>query len=227
MNSLPFVAESEYREALLEEDGPADGMDTDKGPESKGVRLHPSATSIARYLFITLVLMALLFSIPALLNHPPANSPDGFSSMSTSRQEGTWDQCGNSPADAIERGCRFDVMSFSWLPLPCFDSSLSAEFLALRDWHWYLDSTDEQEVLVNEVELGTHDQLFVTWEYHLNHCTYMWKKLHRAILREGPIDSYIGNYSHTLHCAEVLVGNSVPLAEKNTFIFIKYPTCIL
>ena len=226
MNSLPFAAESEDREALLGEDGP-DGKDTDKGSESKGIGLHPSVTSIARYLFVTLVLMSLLFSIPALLNHPPANSPDAFSSMSTSRQEGTWDQCGNSPADAIERGCRFDVMSFSWLPLPCYDSRLSAEFLALRDWHWYLDSTDGQEVPVNEVELGIHDQLFVTWEYHLNHCTYMWKKLHRAILQDGPIDGYIGNYNHTLHCAEVLVGHSVPLTEKNTFIFIKYPTCIL
>lgn len=226
MTSSPSIAEDNYREALLEEDS-RDEMLTKEETESKGVRLNASAVSIARYLLVTTVLMSLLFSVPALLNHPSANSPDSPSSMSTPRQGGTWAQCGSSPAEAIERGCRFDAMSFSWLPLQCFDSQLVAEFLALRDWHWYLDSTGRQEVLANEVKLGTHDQLFVTWEYHLNHCTYMWKKLHRAILQDGPIDGYIGNYNHTLHCAEVLVGDGVPLTEKNTFIFIKYPTCIL
>ena len=225
MASISFQPRKEERTVLMEEEGHFI-LDVNERQRSGVEHLHLAKTSMARYLVIVLVFMATLLSTAVLLNMPSAGSSQDGSAMSIRQHEKTHDQCGSTPDEAVKRDCRFDVMSFSWLPIRCFDSQLTDEFLALHDWHWYLDTTGKQEVPAKQVELGTQDKLFVTWEYHLNHCTYMWKKLHRAMLHEGPIDSYIGNYNHTLHCTKVLEAEGVPADEKDTYIFIKYPACI-
>ena len=75
---------------------------------------------------------------------------------------------------------------------------------------------------------GEHLGLYVSWEYHLRHCTAMWKKLHRAIRGEGKtaVDSYIANYEHTKHCEHMLLGRrGLGLDEVNTVIETKFPDC--
>jgi hypothetical protein len=111
--------------------------------------------------------------------------------------------CGETAEEARLQGCVFDVMSFSWLPYECFDAELNAQFLALEDWHWF-DSDEQSEVFYETVKRGENEYLYVNWNYHQFHCTYMWRKLHRAILKQQPVDEYIGNYSHTEHCERVL-----------------------
>lgn len=139
--------------------------------------------------------------------------------------------CGTSPQQAMSLGCKFDVMSFAWLPARCFDSSLTAEFLALREWEWFeaADSgaanISQRGVDISSVAKGAHDQLLVTQEYHLYHCTYMWRKMHRAIQREQPLDGYIGSMGHTDHCEHVLVTSETPLYDTSTTIFLKYANC--
>ena len=54
------------------------------------------------------------------------------------------------------------------------------------------------------VRLGEHTHLYVSREFHLHHCTYMWRKMHRALIQGRPQDTYVGNYSHTAHCEHVL-----------------------
>lgn len=62
----------------------------------------------------------------------------------------------------------------------------------------------------SEVITGTYDGLFVTQEYHMKHCTYMWKKLQRAVSGESRgkenVDGYIGRMEHTEHCEMMLLG---------------------
>src|ERR1700759_2793022 len=64
--------------------------------------------------------------------------------------------CGNSSSEARDLGCKFDVISFSWLPPSCYDSSLSSAFASLGTespsadthltsmselrWSWYLNA---------------------------------------------------------------------------------------
>lgn len=139
--------------------------------------------------------------------------------------------CGTSPQQATLLGCKFDVMSFAWLPARCFDSNLTAEFLNLRDWEWYEITGDpsvsvsQRSVDVAAVLTGTYDELLVTQEYHLYHCTYMWRKMHRAIQRGQPLDGYIGSMGHTEHCETVLVMSDTSFNERSTSIFLKYATC--
>lgn len=82
--------------------------------------------------------------------------------------------CGNSSQDATDAGCRFDVMSYTWVHPNCFDQELMYEFLAESDWHWYLDedSSDQQALTIDEVTRGQHEYVYVTWKYYITHCTY-------------------------------------------------------
>ena len=52
--------------------------------------------------------------------------------------------------------------------------------------------------------------------------------MHRAIAQKGRggIDSYMGAYSHTNHCGNMLMdGREERLGILNAVIFVKYPDC--
>jgi len=121
--------------------------------------------------------------------------------------------CGNTSSSARLANCTFDAMSFSWLPPLCADPELMAEFLRVQNWSWWLDENATMPVSTEIVVEGNHEEVFVTREFHMYHCTYMWRKLHRGLLkslenkeRRGIVDTYIGNYRHTAHCEMMLVG---------------------
>lgn len=137
--------------------------------------------------------------------------------------------CGKSSDEARLRGCRFDVMSFTWSQPSCFDGPLMEEFLSLKNWTWWLPDTQEPETYhslgVEDVSSGQYAELHVSWEYHLYHCTYMWRKMHRAILKGEPLDSYVGNWAHTEHCEMMLLDRGRQLDSRKTVIKRKFPDC--
>ena len=143
-------------------------------------------------------------------------------------------------------------MSFSWLPDECYDPDLTAQFMALgddpvRDWEYWMEWNSTEPVPREEALSGKHEKLYVSWEFHLYHCTYMWRKLHRAILQGKRVDSYIGNMGHTTHCERMLIeatggipdetkrggiklmeqpgGTRKRLLTRNTMINSKWPDC--
>lgn len=81
--------------------------------------------------------------------------------------------CGNSTQDASEAGCKFDVMSYTWVHPKCFDQELMYDFLGREDWKWY-ESEDGlgQPLNASEVTRGQHEYVYVTWKYYTTHCTY-------------------------------------------------------
>lgn len=133
--------------------------------------------------------------------------------------------CGQSPSEAKTSECEFDIMSFSWLKPECYDRKLVEDFSRLGDWQWFLDEKSGVEVPKEIVKQGGQGDLFVSMEYHLFHCTYMWRKLHRSMEGKAKVDSYIGNYNHTVHCEHMLLMGDVLLQERNTVIRVKYSRC--
>lgn len=182
-------------------------------------RLRQQRSLRCNVLFIVLLaLFATLITGAAYLSRgqwPSFHSEPGF--------EG----CGTSPTEARALGCEFDVMSFSWLPSRCYDGELVDDFLGARAWQWFADEDKHHIVELEQVRTGSYDSLYVTMEYHLYHCQYMWTKMHRAILAGRPLDGYIANLMHTTHCGEMLLDRDVNLNATNTIILTKYVRCPL
>lgn len=169
------------------------------------------------YAVTTLVAFALTITTLFALQQPGHN-------LFTTAELG----CGNSPEQAIAKGCLFDVTSFTWLPGPCFDPQIPHDFLATSDWRWYRDAGGQEEVAVSLATTGRLDNLFVSMRYHVAHCAFMWSKLHRAMATGGMIDSYVGSLEHTEHCAKMIlavVNEGQDAVGLNTVIRLKYATC--
>ncbi|KAK2042024.1 hypothetical protein LZ31DRAFT_567603 [Colletotrichum somersetense] len=146
--------------------------------------------------------------------------------------------CGASPSEARAAGCLFDLVSFNWLPPPCHDAELAAQFEAeLRatgQLAWYEDARRTKPLTRDQVAAGDRSGVYVSPGYHLRHCTAMWRRMHRALLQGGGglgrLDGYIWSYHHTRHCEETLLAGGG--RERNgtdelstTEVRIKYPDC--
>jgi hypothetical protein len=134
--------------------------------------------------------------------------------------------CGNNTDYALASGCVLDIISRSWQEPGCYDAELIDSFLELSDWHFYSDRERTDEVALKSIQDGTFDgEIWVNWLFHLHHCTYMWRKLHRAMIDGRAIDSYAGGYWHTEHCAQALT-TDVEDWEQATVAFVpKFPAC--
>ncbi|KAE9376384.1 hypothetical protein N431DRAFT_311393, partial [Stipitochalara longipes BDJ] len=116
-----------------------------------------------------------------------------------------WKHCGNSTSSALENDCILDFIAGAWVPKPCYDSELEAEFLQLKQWKWYTDADGSRSLSLDSMKNGGgYNPIFVSLDYHWIHCAYTWRKLHRSVISGRPIDTHIGEYEHTKHCADGL-----------------------
>lgn len=153
---------------------------------------------------LTLYLATAAFDIP--LNRQPR-----FSS------------CGNSTASARERGCFFDTISFSWQTPECFTEPLVSEFSAWKNWTYYTEKRGNVTVPTEVALLGKSD-LWVTWEYHMVHCTFVWRQAQYGYER-GWIDAHVRSYPHTLHCQTMLLLEGIANDDNMILVNLQYPVC--
>jgi len=131
-----------------------------------------------------------------------------------------WGICGNSSAQARANGCILDFVPGAWVHPDCYDAQLEKEFLGLQPWKWYADENFTEELSFDYIrETGGPDPIWVTMEYHLTHCAYTWKKLHRAVILQIPIDTHVGAYKHTDHCAHAPILGDGPKRSPFNRIF--------
>lgn len=180
---------------------------------------------------VVALILIFAFSAPYSITKKwrPGSSSGGASA--SEQQSGTLPdtaparQCGSSPEEALEAGCKFDLMSFSWTQPACIDEELTTEFLQLQEWAWWTDADGTDEVTQEEVALGRHEELFVSWDYQLEQCVYSWKKMQRATVKKAPLDSYTLDAEHTAQCTEMLLDREAPVEETKTVVVTKYTTC--
>lgn len=165
-----------------------------------------TAASAVAYTLFTYVPAARLPWRQNSLSHPAAAAP----LAATTTTSGT---CGITPsdgtaADALARGCVYDIISGAWVPPACHDPALELDFLAHQPpWQWWADAERTRELSLADMKAtgGVHGTgYFVTPEYHDYHCAYTWRKLHRALQAHRWIDSHIGQMSHTNHCSSTI-----------------------
>ena len=136
-----------------------------------------------------------------------------------------WRNCGSSPTEAKLRGCRFDILSFAWQTPECFDGELMDDFIAHDNWKFYAHFNSTETVVELAAALEGDRSLYVDWEYHITHCTFMWRQMHRAYTVKGFIDSHLDDYHHTLHCQRTLLDRETGLGMVNVIAALKYPDC--
>lgn len=91
--------------------------------------------------------------------------------------------CGSTPSEAKDKGCVWDLMSFSWTHPACYNKNESDKFLAeYGPWKWYenVDNKPGAEVL-DEDDLPYMSMVWTQEHYHIAHCTYILKLLHLAV----------------------------------------------
>lgn len=185
---------------------------------------HPARSMQVTVAFLILV-TALVTATTLILQHKTA--PNDTETPQASNI------CGTTHSSATLANCSFDPISFSWTPQPCYDDELIESFLALNDWRWYLDANATETVAFDDVMTGRYEYLYVSWNYHRWHCTYMWRKMHRAIMGRNNktgssllLDTYINDPEHTDHCERVLLNRTGSLAETSTMIRRKFVECV-
>ncbi|KAF3066701.1 hypothetical protein CFAM422_008986 [Trichoderma lentiforme] len=134
--------------------------------------------------------------------------------------------CGNSPADAQALGCRYSIVLHSWLPQDCLtDDDMEDEKLMYdgRNWPYEING---RNLTMDELHLGDYGHFTTTFDWHVVHCMYVWKRIHRAALDASrKIDSYTANFHHTNHCVKMIGGDPGGMKDSGTKIFVKYPVC--
>ncbi|TVY27467.1 hypothetical protein LHYA1_G003187 [Lachnellula hyalina] len=180
----------------------------------------------------------LLFTVAALLDHSHP-SINYVPAITDNVQVGGWPlveaggnvivDCGGTPAEAKDRGCVWDLMSFSWTHPACYNKNESETFLAeYGPWKWYenVDNKPGAEVL-DESDLPYMSMVWTQEHYHIAHCTYILKLLHLAAMSGHLVtDEGIGMF-HTDHCVKVFLDPERVVFEKvTTRVQLLYGKCV-
>ncbi|KAL5400233.1 hypothetical protein PMIN06_012998 [Paraphaeosphaeria minitans] len=204
------------RTTLCDEEKFKDLSDIDSDDTSL-VKLH----SRSRFLRpAVIILLAIIVLIPLI-----------YFTVVTPRRELKYDQCGTTAAEARARGCVFEITGFTWLPKECQDTETEVEFLnylAENDLNIYRDTNYTDIVPIEEVRLGNGPGFFVRQQYHVTHCQFLLRKLHRAQTSGRMIDGQIMPTHHTLHCGEQtlkVIQNPRWRADAIQLSYTKFPYC--
>ncbi|GKZ98854.1 hypothetical protein AnigIFM60653_000193 [Aspergillus niger] len=128
--------------------------------------------------------------------------------------------CGDSIAEALTRSCRYDTLSAAWLPPHCRDDELTARFDAAGPgdggaWTYYADQSGNSTMTLAEIAQlpgnDTHEFFYMTYRWHVFHCSFYWRKLHRMVHGvEGAakrIEYRSDSESHIDHCEGIFTLN--------------------
>ena len=134
--------------------------------------------------------------------------------------------CGNSTAEAQALGCSFDLLAAAWLPEECQDRDLTEEFRAQGPWQYFEDSDGQVELREGDLwkRSGPSESYWATRRWHTVHCSFEWRKMHRAIERGARMEDALRDYRHTIHCGKMFLKEG-PWDELTTEITVEFLGC--
>jgi hypothetical protein len=164
---------------------------------------------------------------PGLCLTPATRLSSAPAHVISTNQPITFNNCGASPHEALERNCRFELHNFAWVPPECYDEEISKEWYDNYDWPMSLDRDGQQIVSKEEAQKGNVSAVWVTWPQHVTHCGLVWRKYHRSVMLDRPMDNWTNSYFHTNHCGEMMVKWDYLRNASAGFdvLHLKFPTC--
>lgn len=136
--------------------------------------------------------------------------------------------CGNSAEEARAAGCHFEVLSWAWQADECHDIELENQFKQLDDWRFFRDKEGTIEIPPSEYGQDERRHDLIIWgsrNWHIVHCLYMWRKMHRAPQLGLRWDEYMKDFAHTMHCNGVLQNDTIPHDALTTKMRTGFPSC--
>jgi hypothetical protein len=81
------------------------------------------------------------------------------------------DTCGASPQEARDRGCKFDLVLYLWVPTPCYDEEIQIAYRK-RESEWYRNrgGVGGEIIPQDRAALGIEERMWLSWDYHDYHC---------------------------------------------------------
>lgn len=135
--------------------------------------------------------------------------------------------CGNSPREAKQRECLYSIVLHAWLPKSCLteaDEEDAKDMYSDRDW--FYENPSGKNMTMEELGTGDYEHFQTTYDWHVTHCMYVWKRLHRVMMDPSQeLDSYTASYHHTSHCVKMIGGDMEEMKKLGTKTFVKYPNC--
>lgn len=112
--------------------------------------------------------------------------------------------CGFSRAEAIERGCQYDILVGKWLPPLCIDQAAIETYQADESWFGYAYENRTERLDIDQ--MAHRDVYYTSARDHIVHCANLWRKQYQAFYDGGLVfDTIIASKEHTEHCAQFLV----------------------
>jgi hypothetical protein len=137
----------------------------------------------------------------------------------------TVDQCGSTPAEARDLGCIFETTLSLWVPPECYDFELETTYLQQPGLKYYRDVNLTEEVSLREVKRGESIGWFVPWDHHVRHCSFAFRKFHRAVAYGKKVDGYVLQYAHTEHCLKMMTEPEGWRSSITQFDMRMFPYC--
>ena len=197
---------------IVSEDGggclPLLPEDSEKHPKSTRLRSqrHRDYLWICCIAVMTLlfgILLAILISKIALASQKPSS----IRNVSSHIPPEDILACGSIPSEARSLGCIFDVMDFSWTPMPCFNASLSRiyfDFAISKGLQFWNDSAMTTLLSNEEVHYGVHEYLFTTQLFHNIHCEYYVHRQSQLLQYGLPMNNLMRDKNYVLGCIQTI-----------------------
>jgi hypothetical protein len=134
--------------------------------------------------------------------------------------------CGSTIKEAKALNCTWDLLAAAWLPPACIDKELTDDFRAQGPWKFFADRNGTEELLEEELpyRIGEGKEYFTSLKYHRTHCSYQWRKMHRAMQMGTKIENKLADYHHTIHCGYVSMQEG-DMEDLLTKITVEFMTC--
>ncbi|KAL9085898.1 MAG: hypothetical protein Q9165_007381 [Trypethelium subeluteriae] len=136
--------------------------------------------------------------------------------------------CGTTPSEAKALGCVFDPMSWQWTRPECFYKEWSDYAQSKHGpWPYYKDANHTEPLILPDAEaMSTERLVYSIHSWHVEHCVYVLKHLHRAAMLDKWIPEETASWPHTLHCMEMIEMMGTPPQTLNTRIEMQFLACV-
>lgn len=177
-------------------------------------RFIPSLSTLKDLILIAFAILGFVSLLQLLTNtHAHIHSEEAATGTCQDAPKVASCDCGNSTAEAVALGCKYDSLAAAWLPEHCRDDELTAEFERSGPgvngkWKYWADAAHTKEISIEDIaKIADNQELrfHMSGHWHVIHCLFYWRKEHRARFNGKMVEPRSDNEKHIKHCGNIFL----------------------